>query len=264
MTLVVAASTIFDYGALYSDVQVTFRDGTTRDVLQKSYPVARFVSCGFAGSVKIGFMLIKSLSDHLALSDELNDTYAYDPLAAILSWSFIAPSVFASVENSEKALGSRLLLVVASPVENPEFGAKIYFVRFTSPTFKLQIMSSIIKFCSIGSGASVLEYKHSIKPLFRLSSGLLRAEIGRPGGWGNALGHAISRTLGEYPRTGISRHLNAILVAQQGFRCGVTNQIIHNQDGSKTEHKMPAIATDYVQFLEMANASGYEGAGAVC
>jgi hypothetical protein len=265
MTWVVAASTIYGYGALYSDVQVTFRDGTTRDILQKAYTVANFVAGGFAGSVKIGFMLVQSLIDHLTVADTPDDdTYAWDPLAAALSWAPIAPRVFASAEDSEQTLGSRLLLVGASPVENQGLGAKVYFVRFSSPAFEPQIMSRAIKICGIGSGASVREYKHSIKPLFRLTSGLLKAEIGRSGGWGNHLGHSISHTLGQNPRTGISRHLNTILIARQGFRFGTTDQTIHHKDGSKTEHKMPAIAQSYEQFLAMAKASGSEGAGAVC
>jgi hypothetical protein len=264
MTWVVAASTIYGYGALYSDVQVTLRDGTTRDVLQKAYPVANYMAGGFAGSVKIGFMLLQSLIDHLSVPDKPKGKYVCDPIVAALSWAPIALRVFGSAENDERALGSRLLLVGASPIEDQGFGAKIYFVRFASPTFEPQIMSRAIKLCSIGSGASVREYKHSIKPLFRLSSGLLKAEIGQPGGWGNQLGHAISHNLGQNPRAGISRHLNTILIAREGFLFGKTNQTVHHQDGSKTEHKMPTVAQSYDQFLSMAKASGSEGAGALC
>lgn len=264
MTWVVAASTIYGYGALYSDVQVTFRDGTTRDVLQKAYPVANFMAGGFAGSVKIGFMLLQSLIDQLTTPGESPDTYACHPVAAAFGWAPVARAVFASAESSERKLESRLLFVGASPFESQGLGAKIYFVRFASPTFEPQIMSRAIKICSIGTGAAVREYKHSIKPLFRLTSGLLKAEIGRPGGWGNQLGHSISHTLGENPRTGISRHLNTILVAPEGFRFGKTDQTIHFPDGRKVEHKMPVVAQNYGQFLAMAQTSGSEGAGAVC
>jgi hypothetical protein len=264
MTWVVAASTIFGYGALYSDVQVTLRNGTTRDILQKGYIVANFIAGGFAGSVKIGFMLIQSLSDHLALPTEMEETYAWEPVAAALSWAPIAKQVFASADAIERKLESRFLLVGASPVESQGLGSKIYFVRFVSPNFKPQVMSRAIKICGIGTGAAMREYKHSIKPLFRLSSGLLKAEIGRPGGWGNDLGHSISHTLDGYPRTGISRHLNTILISREGFRLGNTNQTIHHKDGSKTEHKMPFVAQSYEQFLAMTKASGQEGANATC
>ena len=58
---------MFGYGALYSDVQVTFPDGSTKDLLQKAYPLSNFIAAGFAGSVRIGFMLLDSLSQFLQL-----------------------------------------------------------------------------------------------------------------------------------------------------------------------------------------------------
>jgi hypothetical protein len=264
MTWVVAASTIFGYGALYSDVQVTLKDGTTHDVLQKGYAVANFIAGGFAGSVKIGFMLVQSLADHLAPPTEMEEASAWEPVAAAVSWAPIAKQVFASAEASERKLESRFLVVGASPTERQGLGSKIYFARFASPEFEPQIMSRAIKICGIGTGAAVREYKHSIKPLFRLSSGLLKAEIVRPGGWGNHLGHSISHTLDWHPRSGISRHLHAILVSREGFRFGNTNQTIHHKDGSRTEHKMPVVAQSYEQFLAMTKASGSEAANATC
>jgi hypothetical protein len=45
MTWVIGASSIFDYGAMMSDVRVTFRDGRERDLVQKAYAV------GFAAAV---------------------------------------------------------------------------------------------------------------------------------------------------------------------------------------------------------------------
>jgi hypothetical protein len=63
MTWICTASTIYGYGALYSDVQVTFPDGRNADLVQKAYPLSNFIAAGFAGSVRIGFMLLQSLSD---------------------------------------------------------------------------------------------------------------------------------------------------------------------------------------------------------
>jgi hypothetical protein len=40
---------------MMSDVRVTFPDGRVRDLVQKAYPVGRYIVAGFAGSVKIGF-----------------------------------------------------------------------------------------------------------------------------------------------------------------------------------------------------------------
>lgn len=78
MTWVVAASTLYGYGALFSDVQVTFKDGHTEDILQKAHPISNFIAAGFAGSVRIGFMLLQSLHEALRLSDEDLATLAWD------------------------------------------------------------------------------------------------------------------------------------------------------------------------------------------
>lgn len=100
--LVVAASTFYGYGALYSDVQVTFSDGATRDIVQKDYPVGNFVACGFAGSEKIGFMLPQSLMDYLASSGQSSSSSACDPMQIAKGWAPIGRRVFASAEAREK------------------------------------------------------------------------------------------------------------------------------------------------------------------
>jgi ATP-dependent protease HslVU (ClpYQ) peptidase subunit len=56
---------MFDYGAMMSDVRVTFSDGSERDLVQKAYSVGPYILAGFAGSVKIGFQLIESLARFL-------------------------------------------------------------------------------------------------------------------------------------------------------------------------------------------------------
>lgn len=261
MTWVVAASTIFGYGVLYSDVQVTFGDEVTKDLLQKAYPVGNSIAAGFAGSVKIGCMLIESLIDTLAPQDEPSN---WNLVAATVRWAPIARAIFQSAEEDERALQSRLLLVGASPTESAGLGARVYFVRMVSPEFSPQIMRRPIKVCGIGTGAGITEYKHRIKPLFRLTSGILQAEVGRPGGWGNQLGHSISRAVGQTPRKGISRHLHTIIVGREGFMFGTTDQVDHHRDGTRTEFRMPVVARSYGEFLLLAESVGHEAACARC
>jgi hypothetical protein len=52
MTWVCAASTIYGYGALYSDVQVTFLDGQTADLVQKAYPLSNFIDSSLGNPLK--------------------------------------------------------------------------------------------------------------------------------------------------------------------------------------------------------------------
>lgn len=264
MTWVVAASTIFGYGALYSDVQVTFRDGSTRDIVQKAYPISNFIVAGFSGSVQIGFMLLQSLSDELKIPTQDRNHLAWDPIIVSKRWSTIAKSLFDAAPKEEKMLSSSILMVGISPTENSGLGAKVIFTRFTSPHFYPNIMTHPIKLCSIGSGAAVQEYKRSIKPLFRLSSGILNAEIGQPGGWARQLGFSISHTLNNYPRNGISRHIHMIIVRRGSIYVGTNNENIYMPDGSKIEIRMPKVAQGYAEFLSLAQAAGHEAIGAAC
>lgn len=87
MTWVVGVSTIFGYGALYSDIQVTYSGGGSTDVLQKAYPLSNFIAAGFAGSVRIGFMLLQSLSDFLRIPDDALSKLAWDPVWVVHNWA---------------------------------------------------------------------------------------------------------------------------------------------------------------------------------
>jgi hypothetical protein len=80
MTWVVGATSFFGYGALYSDIRVTFSDGTNEDILQKAYPITNFIAAGFAGSVRIGFCLLQSLAESTWLPDQVESTHAWDPV----------------------------------------------------------------------------------------------------------------------------------------------------------------------------------------
>jgi hypothetical protein len=265
VTWVCAASTIFGYGALYSDVQVTLRDGQTRDIVQKAYPLGNFVAAGFAGSVQIGFLLLQSLKDFLALPPEEAKTLAWDPPWVSSSWAPTAKSIFDRASQDEKSLGARVLMVGASPTEACGLGAKIYFTRFASPDFRPHLMTRAVKRCSIGSGAGVSEYKHHLKPLFRLTSGILRAEVGQPGGWARQFGFSISRALSNHPRSGISRHIH-ILIIRRGSMLVETNDanIYPPGDAPRIEVRMPAVARDYEEFQGMAASYGHDPTGATC
>jgi len=264
MTWVLATSTVFGYGALYSDVQVTFRDGSTRDLVQKAYPLGNYIVAGFSGSVRIGFLLLQSLSDALRISDRESASMAWDPFWVSKVWPSIARSVFNSAPQEEKALSSSILMLGVSPTESSGLGARVICTRFASPDFLPGIMARPITLCSIGSGSGVREYKRSIKPLFRLSSGILKAEIGEPGGWARQLGFSISRTLSDHPRNGISRHIHIIIVNRGSIHVETNDENIYSPDGSIVEIRMPKVARGYSEFLSLANASGHAATGAIC
>jgi hypothetical protein len=248
-----------------SDVQVTFSDGTTRDLLQKAYPIGNFIVAGFAGSVRIGFSLLQNLAQALTLPPERWQTHAWDPAYVASRWAPQARVTFAGATEMERALGSSILIVGAHPTAAPNpWGSRIVIARLASPSFEPGVMTKTIKVCSIGSGSGVAEYKNSIKPLFRITSGLLQGEVGTRGGWGQAFAYAVSHTLNSHPRTGISRHLHVFQVRRGEIWVGNNNETIYLRDDEPIEIRMPPVARGYRQFLKMARGLGAEATGAAC
>ena len=264
MTWIIGVSTIFGYGVVISDVQVTFKDGTTADILQKAYPLSNFIVGGFAGSVRIGCMLLQSLYEYLEIPTGQEKTHAWHPLWVANTWGPLAKKLFDNAPYEERKLGSRILLVAASPTEKCGLGAKIYFIRFADPTFVPGIMARAIKICGIGSGAGIIEYKQKLNPLLRIRSGILRAEVGVSGGWGTALAYAVSHVLHDDRRKGISRHLNIFEVRGGAIYESNNDETIHPSIGQAVEIRMPNIARGYSEFGQMVNSIGKERAEAVC
>lgn len=263
MTWVCAASTIYGYGALYSDVRVSFPDGRTADLVQKAYPLSNFIAAGFAGSVRIGFTLLQSLGDALSLPSKALETHAWEPKWVSQKWAPIARSVFDEAAEEEKANGAHVLMLGVSPTESCGLGAKVYFTRFASPEFRPCIMSRAIKVCSIGTGARIKEYHRDLKPLFRLTSGILQGEVMNQGGWARTLGFSISRRLAEFPRAGISRHLHILIVQRGSILVETSDENIYPPEGSCIRVRMPRVAQSYEQFRGLAGSLGHDAEGAI-
>jgi hypothetical protein len=267
LTWICAVSSITGGCALYSDVQVTFSDGKTKDLVQKAFPLTNSIAAGFAGSVRIGFSLLESLASFLKLPPEVDpDLVGWDPGWVSENWAPLARSVFQSAERSEQRLGARILMVAASPNENIGLGAKFYFTRFSEPDFRPGVMTKPVKLCSIGSGARVSEYHRSLKPLFKWSvhAATLQANVAGPHGWAQNLSFRISQRLANHPHTGISRHMHAIVVGRRSIVMGNNDESIYRGEAPPIEIRMPPIAQTYGQFKAMAAAGGDEPAGAVC
>jgi hypothetical protein len=264
MTWVIGATSVFGYGALYSDVQVTLADGTTRDLIQKAYPISNFFAAGFAGSVLIGFGLLQSLAESTLLPDEVAATHSWDPVSVAERWQAAARNVFESAPASERALGAQFLLLGASPTQNAGLGSRMFLIRFAAPRFSPGIMGKFLMSCSIGSGSGVHDYKRSIKPLIRLASRMNQAEIMNPNGWAQQLAFSISRAVNRYPRNGISTHFHAVVVRRGSLSTWNNDERIHYPDGSIREVRMPEVARSYEEFVELARRAGSVAAFATC
>jgi len=172
------------YGVVVSDIQVTFKDGSTADIVRKAYPVGPYLIGAFAGSVYIGFELLTSISQFLRLPPDAPSNACWVPAIAADKWAPIAKQVYENAPAEERALEAQFLLVGPHPTEDGMPGRAIpYICKFSSPTFKPQITRNGDSAISIGSGATVPKYIEAVSDALDINNGMLQAEIGNTGGW---------------------------------------------------------------------------------
>ncbi len=262
MTWVIGGTTVFGYGALISDVEVTFSNGVRAPLIQKAFPITQYIAAGFAGSVQIGYRMLHELRGEAALPARQDQ--AWDPKLVANNFSERARRIFQTFPPAEQKLQCHLLLVGASPTEIHPFGSRVYLIRMVSPHFVPGVMGNSIQACSIGSGARSKELKRIIKPLFRINSGVLQADVGNLGGWGQMLSHSVTMAIRAHPMAGISEHHHHIFVRLGSMTIQTNDMTTHHQNGTVSELRMPPVAKSYPEFLTLASGTGHEAALAVC
>ncbi len=266
MTWIVGAASLFGYGTIISDVQVTWNDGRKADTLQKAYPLGRFIVGGFAGSVYIGFRLVESLRQMLELPLQAS-THAWYPNQVAKEWTPIAKAIFESAPEAERRLGARFLIVGISPDATiSDTGIPVVLViRFSSPDFRPGFFRKSMAICNIGSGSKIASYKNSIRPLLDFKTSPVNIEVAGMGWWAKNLAQSMTRAIIENPQSGISRHLN-VLAFTRGSILQTNNDetIFYPNCPSPEVIQMPRLATSYSEFQMMAAAAGIESTAASC
>jgi hypothetical protein len=265
MTWVIGASSIFDYGAMMSDVRIMFSDGSERDLVQKACPVGPYIVAGFAGSVRIGFQMLKSLTKFLIVPPNAPQPGAWEPEWVAQHWKPIAFEIFETADALEQALHCQILLVGVSNKIDPEVAANpravqmphACIVRFSSPDFDPVIKNKRLSVDHIGSGGDVEHYTTMMQHHFELTSESLKAEMGAFGMWPKMLGSSIARLVAERPIEGVSPHVH-ILVCRNGQIFTMTNdeKRFPADGGEPIEFKMPDVARSYQEFLLKCRTSG--------
>lgn len=265
MTWVVGASSVLGYGLLISDVRITFGDGTEADLLRKSYPVAKYMLAGFAGSVEIGLRLVDSLQRLLHRPDIPEDV-AWQPEWVADNWSPVAARLFAASPPSEQVSGSQIITVGVSPSEDmgvPEF-KRVFLTKYNWPDFTPLHMEKGHTVCHIGSGAHVEDYEQGVAEFFKLGSlSMMSGLKGGPVGWSQMIASSVGRLVSNNPVPGVSPHVFIDTVALGAFWSGNNDQNIYPPDGSKIEFRMPEVATNYAEFVALCRKLGKAAASVV-
>jgi hypothetical protein len=246
-----------------SDVRVTAADGSTKDCLQKIYPVGNFIALAFAGSVSIGFRMVDRLAALLVGPSE----NAWDPEIVAEWWPADAREVFEASSCAEQAGHSHLMMISAHP--NKRMGDApwhhTYVHIFRSPTFEPEPVAFNVA-GSIGYGA----YESGcIDALERLTTGedekfgLLQSLIAGQAVPGLVLGHALSEYIREASPGGISPHLNLCTAVPGQIVIANNDYVRHGPDGAGN-FVMPKLARSMAELVEIMKAQGATAEGAKC
>lgn len=239
MTWVIGASTIFGYGLVLSDICVTDQTtGKSKDVLQKAYPIGKWIVAGLAGDVRIGLTLLRSLQLYY---DEMNPgpDECCQPEWVATEWSKRARRIYTDVANDHDVGECHILTVGLQPTCEGTLGnAKVHVSVYRSPEFIPESIAGGNAVRSIGSGLHIERYRNAIEHLLTDPDLVyMKAEIGSPGGFGHIIGSMLQREVSLHPEKGISSHFQLFKI-----RLGS----IERWDSPK----MPEVARGWPELLE--------------
>jgi hypothetical protein len=265
MTWVIGSSTAFGYGVLISDIRVTFPEGKEYDILQKAYPVGDFIVAGFAGSVKLGFILLENLRQFLKLPEDAKDC-AWDPEWVANNWGPIAKKVYDTAPPALQKQSASVLMVGVSP--DKDIGipgwAQSYVCILRSPKFTPDILMGGNKISSIGCGRNVDVYVQALKEVEGMNNPLIQMEVGNHGGWAQGIGMHISDILKDNPKPGISQYVQIFVVQRGKITLQEMNETVYPPEGEPIERKMPRVAQGFSEFDKMLNNVMEKATSAIC
>jgi len=255
MTWVIGMPSMFGYCVGLADVQatITYSDGTKKyfDSVQKIYPVGKFIVAGFSGTIKTGFRLIDDLKKWSHLPER---GVAWIPDCLVIKWRRRARRIFSLLPDKTRGTVSILLIGVYPQRDNGIPGEpQTYMCVMDSPDFEPRKYGSG-KIASIGSGNNVAIYADKIG---KLNEGgynpLMQMEVGNIGGYGQALMSYLSTVVNDTPVNGISNHMHYCIVRRGGIAIRKNDFSIYPAVGSKIDIRMPTVATNWDEFVELMN-----------
>jgi hypothetical protein len=261
MTWVIGAISIFGYGIVVSDVQVSWKhSGKELPILRKAYPVGNTIVAGFAGSVRIGFRLIDSLRVGLAGTAA---NQAWHPWWVAKHWPPEASRIFDSSEPEERALKSEVLLVGVSPTEQRQHDPKVYLIRMSSPDFRPRFRTKPLTVWSIGSGTGATRYMTELAAALDLHSDIILLEQA-PGGWAAGIARAMDGAIIQQPMNGVGEHLQIHIARREGITIGNNDERKIDSAGNESFRKIPSLADSWFSFERLAASKGMAAARASC
>ena len=212
--MVIGSSTMFGYGVVMSDVRVTCGDtGITMDVLQKAFPVGKFIVAGLAGDVGIGLTLLRSMQLFLRRMKPAEDE-CFDPEWVADNWSKEAKQIYSDISH-DMQVGDTHIITVGLKVDNKVLGgARPCVTVYKSPHFAPETVIGGNHCLSIGSGGSVDKYRESLEHMLADENLVyMKGEIGSIGGFGRLVWQRLQRDVENNPIESVSPNMQLFLIS---------------------------------------------------
>jgi hypothetical protein len=258
---VLGAAIPFGYGAIVSDVRVTWRNGqVAHDVLQKVYPAGSMMLAAFAGSVEIGFRLVDDFSRCFQTARGI----IWEPKAAAWHWHRRGRRLFATAPPRLQAHGASIVVVGISPEKNGPWQAA-RCIRMRAPSFDLEITRPVT-WASIGTGTqhqNAAEYTKDFPKRFMDFYAL--TETSNPGGVAASVASTVATDLERAPMTTVSNILQVATVWPNEHRIRNLRRQQHGPRWSseRLEDLVPGeLISSWPEFSAFADSEGLEAAEA--
>jgi len=257
MTWIVGTLTPFGLGIVASDIRVTLTEKSEVDCLQKIYPVGGGLLAGFAGSVKIGFSLLQALacesarlpSDKAWNLDVISNTW----------WPRVARRVYSLESQTERALGSQMIIAGTHPNKNQGPFPQAGMFTFSAPDFR-PIRATTM--ASIGCGARAPNCMKVVETAFsKPDPEILMLHEGGPQTIATAVAITLQETLRQNPTAGISPFFQVGVVTRRLYHF-VQCACMFDDDGKKKD--FPEVAKDYHSLVQLLAKNRRNIAGSVC
>lgn len=255
MTWVLGMATRFGYATCVSDIRVSWSNGDFHNCLKKTHRVTDSLAVAFAGSIRIGFDLVRNLEVYCDTNREISSS----PKALMELWPRHARRIFSVARPSEKRNHSQLLIL---GVEKEHSVSVPVLYKLESPTFNPEKANESEVF-SIGCGSE--HYRPILEKLAQQADPFAVCErfsfIGK--GIGCGLMMLMTTERQQRPAPGISEELLCTVISPNDFQqFPYRSNITEAATGNTREVDMPSVAESYAEFKSFARSYGLGAAGA--
>lgn len=215
------------------------------------------ILAGFAGSVKIGFSLLRTLADE---SSKLSQNTAWNlDVISNTWWPRIARRVYSTANKVERDLSSQMILAGVHPNKNQGPFSQTDIYTFSAPDFHPRKTTN---FASIGCGAHAPNCVKVVEDAFaKPDPEFLTLYQAGSLGLATGVGVTLQEAIRENPIPGISLFFQ-VGVVSRGLCQFVQSEAYFKEDG--TEVKFPDIASDYDSMIRLCERNHLNAAAAVC